>query len=160
MIPQQAKTKEFSGMTKRPKQTMKEGNSRRITMRRALRCVSRRKGSTAAGKKLPLKRRVKRHRFSSPFSSDEEAETGAESYTSSYAPAKLYRTSNVRPASASPLSIGREREPNPEDALEGANGRLKQRRLSRTAVVYKQQCWEGEILQEGAMRQECGRPRK
>ena len=114
---------------------------------------------SAAGKKPPLKRRVKRRRFSSPLSSAEETEKGAESDTSSYAPAKQYRTSNLRPPS-SPLSIGRERAPNPDDALKGVNERSKRRPFSRTAVVYEQQCWEGEILQERDVKQERGRPRK
>ncbi|KAL8696688.1 MAG: hypothetical protein Q9201_007534 [Fulgogasparrea decipioides] len=110
-------------------------------------------------KKLPVKRRVKRRRFSSPLSSDEETETGTEPDISSYPPAKLYRISNLR-SSSSPLPVGRERAPKPDDALEGANGKSKRRPLSRTAVVYKQQCWEGEILQERDVKQERGRPRK
>ena len=113
---------------------------------------------SAVGKKLPSKR-VKRRRFSSPISSSEETETGAESDTSSDAPANLCRTSNLSPTS-SPLSTRRGRELNPDDALKGANERSKRRSLSRTAVVYKQQCWEGEILQERDIKQERGRPRK
>ena len=113
---------------------------------------------STAGKKLPSKR-VKRRRFSSPLSSSEETEMGAESDISSDTPANLYRTSNLSPAS-SPRSTGREREPNTDKTLEGANERSKRRSLSRTAVVYKQQCWEGEILQERDIKQERGRPRK
>lgn len=114
---------------------------------------------SVGGKKLPVKRRVKRRRFSSPLSSDEEIETGTQPDISSYPPAKTYRTFNLR-SSSSPLPVGREREPKPDDALEGANGKSRRRPLSRTAVVYKQQCWEGEILQERDVKQERGRPRK
>lgn len=44
MIPQPAETKEISGMTKRRKQTTRDGDFRRVTMRRALCYVPRRKG--------------------------------------------------------------------------------------------------------------------
>lgn len=114
---------------------------------------------SVGGKKLPVKRRVKRRRFSLPLSSDEDIETGTEPDISSYAPAKIYCTSNLQ-SSSSPLSVGREREPKPDDVLEGAIGKSKRRPLSRTAVVYKQQFWEGEILQERDVKQERGRPRK
>lgn len=114
---------------------------------------------SVGAKKLPVKRRFKRRRFSSPLSSDEGIETGMEPDISSFAPAKTYRSSNLR-SSFSPLSVGRERELKPEKVLEGANGKSKRRPHSRTAVIYKQQCWEGEILQERDVKQERGRPRK
>ena len=125
-----------------------------------LRSTKKRRRS-AGGKKLPLKRRFKRRRFSSPLSSSEESETGAESDTSSYAPAELCPTSNLPPASSpSSLSIGRKREANPDFRREGADGTCSQHSLSRAVVVYEQQRWEGEILQERDVRQERGRPRK
>lgn len=132
---------------------LQEGNNEKSALLRP----TKKRCRSAARKKLPLERHVKRHRYSSPLSCDEETETEPESDTSSYA-SELCRTSNLRPPSSSSLSIGREREPSADDALEGANRRSK--RLSRTAVVYEQQCWEGEIMQERDVRQERGRPRK
>ena len=115
---------------------------------------------SAAEKKLPLKRRIKRHRFSSPFSSDGD-ETGSESDISSYAPVESYRISNLASASSLlPLSLGREREPKSNKKRESTDRIYRQHSHSRTAVIYEQQCWEGEILQERDMRQERGRPRK
>lgn len=113
---------------------------------------------SAVEKKLPLKRCVKR-RFSSPLSSDDGTETGPESDTGSYVPAKPCRTSN-RQSFSSPLSTGRERKPNSVDALESANGRLKRRPFSRTTVVDEQQCLKEEIVQRRDVRQGRGRPRK
>ena len=115
---------------------------------------------SAAEKKLPLKRHIKRHRFSSPFSSDEGDETGSESDTSSYAPVKSYRISNLASASVLPLSLGREREPRFNKNCDSTDRMCRQHSPSRTVVVYEQQCWEGEILQERDLRQERGRPRK
>ncbi len=127
---------------------------------------TKKRGRSATGTKLPLERRAKRRRLASPLSSDEEAETEPESDTSSYAP-ELCRTSTLRPSSSSsssssssPLSIGRQREPSADDALEGANRRSKRRPLSRTAVVYQRQCWEGVIVQEREVKQGRGRPLK
>ncbi|KAL9594962.1 MAG: hypothetical protein Q9179_005168, partial [Wetmoreana sp. 5 TL-2023] len=87
MIPQQAETR--AQWDNRAAEADDEGggfqadNNESASLR-----PTKKRGRSTAGKKLPLKRRVKRHRFSSPFSSDEETETGAESDTSSYAPAK------------------------------------------------------------------------
>ena len=116
---------------------------------------------SAAEKKFSLKRRIKRHRFSSPFSSDGGDETGFESDISSYAPVESYRISNFASASSLlPLSLGREREPKSNKKRESTDRIHRQHSLSRTAVIYEQQCWEGEILQERNARQERGRPRK
>ena len=122
---------------------------------------TRKRYRSAAEKKFPWKRRIKRHRFSSPFPSDEGDETGSESDISSYAPVESYRMSNLASASSLlALSLGREREPKSKNKLESTDKMCRQHSLSRTAVVYEQQCWEGEILQERDIRQERGRPRK
>ena len=116
---------------------------------------TRKRRRSAAEKKLPLKRHIKRHRFSSPFSSDERDETGSESDISSYAPVESYRVSSLLP-----LPLRREREPKSNNKHESTDKMCRQHSLSRTAVIYEQQCWEGEILQERNVRQERGRPRK
>lgn len=128
MTPQLVESKELSGMTKWRKRKTKNGDFTGITTGGALCYVSRKKVRSAAGKKLPLKRRVKLRLFSSPLPSDGETEMEAEPDTSSYAPAKIYRNSNLR-TSSSPLSIDRKRESQPP--LQGANGRSQRRPLSR-----------------------------
>jgi len=113
---------------------------------------------SAVEKKLPLKRCVKCH-FLSPLSSDDGTETGPESDTGSYVPAKPCRTSN-RQSFFSFLLTGCERKPNSVDALESVNGRLKWHPFSQTTVVNKQQCLKEEIMQQRDVRQGCGRPQK
>lgn len=113
---------------------------------------------SVAEKKLSLKRCVKCC-FLSPLSSDDEIETGPESDTSSYAPAKLCCTSNRRLFFSS-LLTGCERKLNPVDALESVNERLKWCSLFQTAVVNKQQCSKEKIVHQRDVRQGCRRPQK
>lgn len=120
-------------------------------------CPTQKRCRSAAGKKLSLKRRVKR-RFSPPPSSDDGNQTGPESDTSSNAPTRPCCTSNLRP-SYSPLSLGCMREPNPDAPLKSTNGRSNRRRLSQTAV-YEQQCQKEEIPHPRDLRRGRGRPRK
>ena len=44
--------------------------------------------------------------------------------------------------------------------LDFAGGQPDRHLASRTAVVYEQQSWEGEIIDERDIKQERGRPRK
>ena len=97
-------------------------------------------------------RGIKRHRFSSPFSSDLETETGEESDYSIYTPSKGHDVFKLRPASSK--SISREEDTIEYDKIEIAGKR------SRMAVIYEQQSWEGEIIDERNTKQGRGRPRK
>ena len=113
---------------------------------------------SSGGKKLPSKC-VKRRRFSSRLSLDKGTEIEPEPDISSYAPAKLCRTSTLPPASSpSSLLNGRERKLKPGNKRKCTDATCGS--LSRTAVIYEQQRWEGEILQERDIKQERGRPRK
>ena len=68
---------------------------------------TRKKHRSVVKKKLPLKCRTKRHRFSSLFFSEDEDERGSESDISSHAPVESYRISDLPTASSlPPLSLG------------------------------------------------------
>lgn len=99
-----------------------------------------------------VKRRVKRHRFSSPLSSDEDTATGDESDISSYTSSRFHRPSKSQPTSSD--SIGFE-----GDTCDGSKMKAVGER-SCMAVIYEQQSWEGEIVDERDMKEGLGRPRK
>ena len=95
---------------------------------------------------------TKRHRFSSPFSSELEVDTSEESDHSIYTPSKVPDVSKFRSASSSPISLNR-------DASQGNKMKIVGEQ-SGMAVIYKQQSWEGEIVDERDTKQGRGRPRK
>ena len=107
--------------------------------------------SLAHGKSF-RKRCMKRHRFSSPFSSNLETDTGEESDYSIYEPSKAHDVFKIRPASSQSISL--EEDATKYDKMEVAGER------SRMAVIYEQQSWEGEIIDERNTKQGRGRPRK
>ena len=116
------------------------------------RCLS------GAKKKPSSKRLIKRRRFSSPLFLDEETEERDESDTTNYAPRKPHHISILAPSPSH--STGLDGGISDDDMLDFA-GRQPDRRLaSRTAVVYEQQSWEGEIIEERDVKQGRGRPRK
>ena len=101
----------------------------------------------------PFRRRgTKRHRFSSPFSSDLEIDTGEESDHSTYTSSKAHDSSKSRPRPSYPISLN-------GDASEGGKMEIANER-SGMAVIYEQQSWEGEIIDERDTKQGRGRPRK
>ncbi|CAF9941279.1 MAG: hypothetical protein HETSPECPRED_003040 [Heterodermia speciosa] len=106
----------------------------------------------SAREKSFRKRGTKRHRFSSPFSSDLETDTGEESDYSIYKPSKAHDVFKIRPASS--RSISPEEDATKYDKMEVAGER------SRMAIIYEQQSWEGEIIDERNTKQGRGRPRK
>lgn len=81
---------------------------------------------------------IKRRRFSSQPSSDEESETGDESDYGSYIPSQTHHI--LKPQHPSHLTSLR--SDTSDRAMDLAGGR------SRTAVIYEQRSWEGEIVQE------------
>lgn len=107
---------------------------------------------SSANEKCRVKRRVKRHSFSSPFSSDEDTATGTESDISSYIFSRPHRLSRSRPTSSE--STGFEGDTCDDGQMETVSER------SRTTVTYEQQSWEGEIVDERDMKHGRGRPRK
>ncbi len=94
---------------------------------------------------------IKRRRFSTRPSSDEEPETGDESDYSRCIPSQTHHISN--PQLPSCLTSLRS-DTSDDRAMDLAGGR------SRMAVIYEQQSWEGEIVQERHVKQGRGRPRK
>lgn len=101
------------------------------------------------------KRCIKRHPFSSRLSSDAEMGTGDESDISSYnTPSKPRHISKPRPTSSHLTSL--EGDTSDDGAMDLAGGG------SQMAVIYKQQSWKGEIVQERDVKkgQGRGRPRK
>ncbi len=107
---------------------------------------------STAGEKSSRKRGMKRRRFSSPLSSDEETEMGDESDISSYVPSRPHHSSNPRPTSSH--STGVKGDTSEAGEMELAGGR------SRMAIIYEQQSWEGEIVDERDIKKGRGRPRK
>ncbi len=113
---------------------------------------------SSARTKFCVKRRNKRHRFSSPLPYDEETEeTGDESDMSSYEPNSSHNISHTRAPSCRLTGIA--------DGISDAEktelrGEIEWSRTSRTNIVYEQQIWEGEIIDEREIRQKRGRPRK
>ena len=106
----------------------------------------------SAREKSFRKRGTKRHRFSSPFSSDLETDTGEESDYSIYKPSKAHDVFKIRPASSRSISL--EEDATKYDKMKVAGER------SRMAIIYEQQSWEGEIIDERNTKQGRGRPRK
>ncbi|KAI4157880.1 MAG: hypothetical protein LQ342_007947 [Letrouitia transgressa] len=111
-----------------------------------------RKRRPTAVEKASLQRATKRHRFSSPLISDETEETEDDSDVSIYAPTKPYRT-------ISPRSTGLWGGISDHKELK-ISSQSKWPRASQTAVIYEQQGWEGEIVDERDVKQGPGRPRK
>jgi len=105
-----------------------------------------------AREKPRVKRRVKRRRFSSPLSSDEKNVTGDESDISSHRSSRPHYSSNPRPTSSHSTGFGG--DTSDDGKMESVGER------SRMAIIYEQQSWEGEIVDERDMKQGRGRPRK
>jgi len=108
-----------------------------------------------AKKKSYEKRRTKRRRFSSPLSSDEEAETREESDISSYKP---HHVPDFRPTPSHSTHL--EGDTSDDGTRELPGGRSDRRPRARIAVIYERQSWEGEIVDEKHVKQGRGRPRK
>ncbi|KAL8751406.1 MAG: hypothetical protein Q9199_006438, partial [Rusavskia elegans] len=104
-----------------------------------LRFTKKRSLSTA-GEKSPIKRCIKRGRFSSRLSSDEETETGDKSDSSTYTPSKPHPIAIPQPIP--PHSTGIEEDTSGNSMIGFVGGRF------RTAVIYEQQDWKGEIIQK------------
>ncbi len=104
------------------------------------------------GEKPSKKRRIKRHPFSSRLSSDADMGTGDESDISSYTPSKPRHISKPRPTSSHLTSL--QGDTSDDGAMDLVGGR------SQIAVIYEQQSWKGEIVQERDVKQGRGRPRK
>ena len=103
-----------------------------------------------------MKRRIKRRHFSSRLSSDEQTETGDESDISSYTPIKPHHRLNL---SSSFHSTDFDEDAS-DDAMKCKDEQPNELLISRTAVVYEQQRWEGKIVDERDAKQGRGRPRK
>ena len=104
------------------------------------------------GEKPRKKRRTKRHLFSSRLYSDAETGTGDESDFSSYTPSKPRHISKPRPTSSYLTSLQGDISDDGVMDLVGGG--------SQMAVIYEQQSWKGEIVQERDVKQWRGRPRK
>ncbi len=116
---------------------------------------STRKKPLPAQEKSCVKRRTKRRRFSSPLSSDEEAEIGDGSVISSY---KSHHVSDFRPSPSHSTDL--EGDTSDDSTRELPGGRSDRRLRARMAVIYERQSWEGEIVDERDVKQGRGRPRK
>ncbi len=121
-----------------------------------LRSAKKRSLATAQ-EKSHWKRRIKRRRFSSPLSSDEETETQDESDISSYAPTKPHDASTPRPTSSHLIILKGDAR---DSTMELVGKQSNRRPTSRMAVIYEQQRWEGEIIDERHVKQKRGRPHK
>lgn len=104
------------------------------------------------GEKPRKKRRTKRHLFSSRLYLDAETRTGDESDISSYTPSKPCYVSKPRPTSSHMTSLQGDTSDDGVMDLVGGG--------SQMAVIYEQQSWKGEIVQERDVKQWRGRPRK
>lgn len=104
------------------------------------------------GEKPRKKRRTKRHLFSSRLYSDVETGTSDESDISSYTPSKPCHISKPRPTSSHLTSLQGDTSDDGVMDLVGGG--------SQMAVIYEQQSWKGEIVQERDVKQWRGRPRK
>lgn len=110
------------------------------------------------GKKPSLKRCITHRHFSSPLLSDEETETEDESNISSYASIKSQHLSLSSPTPSH--LTGFEGDTSDDDTMDFADEQSDRRRSSQMAVVYKQQSWEEEIVDERKAKQGRERPRK
>ena len=126
--------------------------ARATTAIRLCRYVPRRKGLSSAKGNTRVKRCIKRCRSSLPLSADEDTATGDESDVSNYTSSRPHRPSRPRPTSSD--STGFKGDTCDDGKMKAVGER------SRMAVIYEQQSWEGEILDERDMKQERGRPRK
>lgn len=104
--------------------------------------------------KLRVKRRIKRRRFSSRLSSDEQIETGDEFNISSYTSVKLHHRWNLSSFQSTDFD-----EDASDDAMKCKDEHSNESLISRTAV-YEQQRWEGKIIDGRDAKQGRGRPRK
>ena len=104
------------------------------------------------GEKPEKKRRTKRYLFLSRLYSDAETGTGDESDISSYTPFKPCHIFRPRPTSSHLTSFQGDTSDN--DVMDLAGGG------SQMAVIYEPQSWKGEFVQERAVKQWRGRPRK
>jgi len=111
-----------------------------------LRRSTKKRFQSIVGRRAPLERRIKRRRFSSPLSSDEKTETGDESDISTYAPSKPHHVSTRRPT-ASHLT-GLKEDTGNDSTMEMVSEQPNRGSTSRMAVIYEQQCWEGEVIEE------------
>lgn len=127
-----------------------DGDSKRDT----LPCLrpTKKRSLCSVGDKPDEKRYIKRHPFSSQLSSDAEMGTGDKSDISNYTPSKPRHISKPRPTSSRLTSL--EGDTSDDGAMDLASGGLQM------AVIYEQQSWKGEIVQERDVRQRRGRPRK
>ena len=115
---------------------------------------SRKRSLPVAREPCYKKRRARRHRFSSPFASDEETKAGDEFDTSDYAPFKF----KCHPRCLRPSSHCQSDTDNSKK--EAVGGKSNQFPACRTAVIFEQQRWEGQIKGERFKKQGRGRPDK
>ncbi|KAL9128711.1 MAG: hypothetical protein Q9217_002672 [Psora testacea] len=112
---------------------------------------------STAERKPRVEWRIKRRRFSSPLSSHKETETEDDlAGISSFTRSDPYRIS--KPQATSPPSTRPEKGDRSKMRFTGE--RSNRRSLSRMAVIYEQQSWAGEIIDERDAKQGLGRPRK
>ncbi len=121
-----------------------------------LRSMEKRSLPTAGGKARA--KRIKCRRSSSPSPPDEKTEMNDESDIGSYTPFKPHHFSNS-PVSSSHL-IGPEGSTSDDGITKFVGGRPNRGPISRMAVVYEQQRWDGEIIEEKDAKQGRGRRRK
>lgn len=112
-------------------------------------------------KEFSLKRRIKRHRFSSSFFLDEKNETKFESNINNYVFVELYRIFNISNIFfLFFLSLDRERKSKFNNKHKNINKIYCQYSLFRTEIIYEQQYWKEKILQERNVKQKRERFRK
>jgi len=121
-----------------------------------LRSMEKRSLPTAGGKARA--KRIKCRRSSSPSPPDEKTEMNDESDIGSYTPFKPHHFSNS-PVISSHL-IGPEGSTSDDGITKFVGGRPNRGPISRMAVVYEQQRWDGEIIEEKDAKQGRGRRRK
>ena len=148
------RTREISGAVRMQRRMTKTANPTAITTRKIRFCSTNKRSLATAQEKPHWKCRIKCRRFLSPLSSDEETETRDESDISSYAPSKAHNASTRQPTSSRLIVLkGDARNSTMELVGEQLNWRL----TSRMAVIYEQQGWEGEIINERHVKQKHGR---
>ena len=113
---------------------------------------TKKKPLSSAKEQCRVKRRVKRHRFSSPFTSDEDTLMGDEPYINSHTTSRPHHPSRSRPTSSD--LTGLEGDTCDHGKKEAVGKR------SRMVVIYEQQSWAGEIVNERSMKHGRGRPHK
>ncbi|KAL9124100.1 MAG: hypothetical protein Q9217_006536 [Psora testacea] len=98
----------------------------------------------AVGETPYVKRRVKRRRFSLPLSSAKDTERADESDTSNYTPRQTQYSSYLRPTPSHPTRL--EGDISDNGTMESADPQ------HWMAVIYEQQKWEGEIIEEKSVK--------